>query len=158
MIDQIDSRILAALQEDARISHSEIARRVGMAPSAINERIRKLEERQIITGYQMSLNARALGYGLVAFVFVRTSDGCWCEETARRLIALPEVLECHSITGEDCYLVKLRVRDTDELNRLLRDSFASFGTILSTKTTIVLETAKETLAIPIREVGDEATS
>jgi len=68
------------------------------------------------------------------------------------------VLECHSITGEDCYLVKVRVRDTDELNRLLRDSFASFGTILSTKTTIVLETAKETLAIPIREVGDEATS
>ncbi|MDJ0839226.1 MAG: Lrp/AsnC family transcriptional regulator [Acidobacteriota bacterium] len=149
MIDETDRKILALLQEDARLSNAEIARRVGMASSAIHERIRKLEERGVITGYHARIDAGNLGYGLLAYIFVKTTDGCWCHDTASRLSALDEVLSVHSITGEDCYLVKVRSRDTGSLNAMLRDKFSSIDSIISTKTTIVLETTKDTLNLPL---------
>jgi len=149
MIDEINAQILNILQEDARTSNAEIARRLGMAPSAILERIRKLEASGVIQGYTARVNPRALGLGLTAFILVRTSDRADDLPTSRALAALPEVLEVHHVAGEDCYLVKVRVRDTAALGELLRTQFAAQPNIQSTRTTIVLETVKEITALPI---------
>jgi len=148
-IDDIDSQLLHFLQEDARMTNAALARELGMAPSAILERVRKLEERGLICGYEARLNAAALGWGLVAFVFVRTNEMLGPHKTADQLAAIPEVQEVHNVAGEDCYLVKLRVPDTAALAALLRNEFGRIGTIHSTRTTIVLETMKERATVPI---------
>lgn len=154
MIDETDRRILAILQEDARTPNAEIARRVGMAPSAIFERIRKLEERGVVLGYEARLNPGAFGLGLVAFVFVRL-EGLAADGVAeRRLAEMPEVQELHHIAGEDCFLVKVRVADAEALRRLLRERIGGIPGVHSTRTTIVLGTVKETGKLPL--TGEEA--
>ena len=149
MIDEIDASILTILQENARTSNAEIARRVGMAPSAIFERIRKLEERGIVRGYAARLDAHALDLGLTAFIFVRTDEPVGQMGTAEQLAALAEVQEVHHVAGEDCYLVKVRARDTEDLGGLLREKIGPIPTVRSTRTTIVLESVKESVALPL---------
>src|SRR3989441_4306538 len=90
MLDKIDLRILSILQGDARASNAAIARKIGMAPSATLERIRKLEQRGLIRGYQARLDAAPLGLGLVAFVFVRSSERAGGSQAARQIAAIPE--------------------------------------------------------------------
>lgn len=148
-IDSTDRQILEILQGNARLPNAEIARRVGMAPSAVFERIRKLEERGVIAGYRPRLEPKALGLGLLAFVFVRAEELPGEEATGRALAALPEVLEVHHIAGEDCYLAKVRAADTDALGRLLRERFGAIPSLRSTRTTIVLETLKEDPRLPV---------
>ncbi|QEH32946.1 Leucine-responsive regulatory protein [Aquisphaera giovannonii] len=125
MIDDVDCKILNHLQGDARISNAELARRVGMAPSGVLERVKKLEERGLIRGYEARLDARKLGSGLVAFAFVRSDDRVGGIESAEALAAIPEVQEVHHIAGEDCYLIKIRGRTWEALGRLLRRRSAS---------------------------------
>jgi Lrp/AsnC family leucine-responsive transcriptional regulator len=149
MIDATDRAILRILQESARTSNAEIARRVGLAPSAIFQRVRKLEEQGIIEGYNARLHPRALGYGLVAFVMIQTGDQARTVDTARVLTAIPEVQEVHRVVGEDCFLVKVRVKDTDDLGRLLEDEIQPIQSVASTRTTIVVKTAKETYSLPL---------
>ncbi|GAC1451657.1 MAG: Lrp/AsnC family transcriptional regulator [Ktedonobacterales bacterium] len=149
MIDELDNIILTILQHDARTSNAEIARRTGMAPSAILERIRKLEVRGIIRGYEAQLNSQALGLGLVAFVYVRAEERLCHAKTGELLAAMPEVQEVHHVAGEDCYLVKVRVADTAALSRLLRERFGAIESVRSTRTTIVLTTVKETAQLPL---------
>lgn len=148
MINEIDKQILNILQTDARIANAEIARQVGLAPSAVLERIRKLEERGVIKGFETKLDAAKVEFGLTAFVAVRTND-C-CDETDRLLAEIPEVLEVHDVAGEDSYLLKVRVKDAEELSRLLREKLRNVPNVASTKTTIVLQTIKETNALPIK--------
>jgi len=148
-IDDIDGRILALLQINARITNVEVARHVEMAPSAVLERIRKLEDRGFIQGYSTRLNASALGYGLLAFVFVRSEGGVWQGDFAEKLCAIPEVQEVHHVAGEDCFLVKVRTRDTASLGTLIRDGIGTLPSVRSTRTTIVLNTVKETFDVPI---------
>jgi len=148
-IDAPDRRILSLLQADARISNAELARRVGMAPSAVFERVRKLEARGLVRGYEARLDAAALGLGVAAFVLVRADERVGSGEVGARLAALPEVLEVHHIAGEDCYLVKVRVADTEALSRLLRERFGTLPEVRSTRTTVVLSTLKETGRLPI---------
>lgn len=93
--------------------------------------------------------------GLLAFIFVKSKESCWEGVTHKLLSEAPEVLECHSITGEDCYLVKVRARDAEHLNRVLRDRIGLIDTVVSTRTTIVLETTKESSILPILEVDRE---
>lgn len=147
MNDDIDEKILIILQSDARTSNAEIARQLGMAPSAIFERIRKLEARGVIAGYETRLNPGALEAGLLAFVFVRDEAAYGTLETGAALSAIPEVQEVHNVAGEDCYLVKVRVADTEALARLLRERFGAIPSIRSTRTTIVLDTLKETAKV-----------
>jgi Lrp/AsnC family leucine-responsive transcriptional regulator len=149
MIDAIDIQILNILQADARIANVEIARQVGLAPSAVLERVRKLEENGVIRGYAMETDAARIGFGLTAFVFVRTSG---CGTIDKLLAAIPEVLEVHDVAGEDCYLLKVRTKDTEALGKLLRDKLKPIPEIVSTRTTVVLKTIKETIALPIEEV------
>lgn len=149
MLDDIDLRILALLQRNARISNAEIARTVKMAPSATLERIRKLEERGIVLGYEPRLDPRALGLGLIAFVFVRSEDAPGELRVAEVLAEVPEVQEVHHIAGEDCFLVKIRARDPADLARVLRERLGPIPSIRGTRTTIVLETLKETARLPL---------
>lgn len=147
MTDEIDRKILNIIQQEARISNAEIARQVGLAPSAVLERVRKLEERGIICGYVTKISAAEVGYGLTAFVAVRTRE-C-CSETDKFLAEIPEVLEVHDVAGEDSYLLKVRVKDTEDLSRLLRERLKNMPNVAATKTTVVLQTIKETIALPI---------
>jgi len=152
MIDNVDRSILNILQSNGRVSNAEIARQVKMAPSAVLERIRKLEERGIVEGYTPKVNARSVGKGLLAFIFVRTAERLWQPMTGDELAKVPEVQEVHHIAGEDCFLVKVRTKDTEALGRLLRETFGAIQTVLSTRTTIVLETLKESAVIPIEPI------
>lgn len=148
MLDEQDLKILELLQGDARIANAEIARRIGMAPSAVLERVRRLEERGVILGYETRLSPRALGLGLTAFAFVRTNLHDATEEAAR-IAAIPEVLEVHEVAGEDCFLVKVRAPDPESLLRLMRDRIGSIKGVTGTRTTVVLQTQKETAAMPL---------
>lgn len=149
MIDALDRQILTILQADGRTATAEIARRLDMAPSAIFERIKKLEASRVILGYHARLAPKALGLGLVAYVFVRSDDMADEAAVADRLAEIPEVLEVHHIAGEDCFLVKVRAPDTDALGRLLRERIGAIASVRSTRTTIVLSSVKESTAIPV---------
>jgi Lrp/AsnC family leucine-responsive transcriptional regulator len=149
MIDQTSLAILETLQADARISNAELGRRVGLAPSAVFERIKKLEERGAVRGYSANIDPAAVDLALLAFVFVRSDERRGAPLTEAALVALPEVQEVHHVAGEDCFLLKVRVRDTLALNELLSDRISALEGVRSTKTTIVLRTAKETSTIPI---------
>jgi|SRR6478672_10221291 Lrp/AsnC family leucine-responsive transcriptional regulator len=158
MIDDIDGKILSILQNDARTSNAEIARRLAMAPSAILERIRKLETRGLIEGYEARLNPKALDMGLLAFIYVRADERIGSREIGDELAMIPEVQEVHHIAGEDCYLLKVRVDDTNALSDLLRQRLGPIDAIRSTRTTIVLSTIKETAQIPLPSTVKEDLS
>jgi|SRR6185503_11244641 len=153
MIDDLDKQILNILQGNARTSNAEIARQVGMAPSAVLDRIRKLEERGVIRGYGVQLDGQSVGLGLLAFVFVRTDDMTGENKVTRALEQVPEVLELHHVAGEDCFLVKVRTANTEALGRLLREKFGTIKGVRATRTTIVLRTSKETTALALDQQG-----
>lgn len=149
MIDDKDAEILTIVQSNARTSAAEIARQVGMAPSAVFERLKKLEERGVLRGYAALVDPRAVGAGLLAFVQVTAQEGGDCASVGRALAALPEVQEVHHVAGGDDYLVKIRAADPESLGRILRETFRSIPGLRSTRTTVVLETIKESVALPI---------
>ena len=157
-IDGTDLQMLSLLQANARVSNAEIARQVGLAPSATLERVRKLEARGLVRGYHARLAARPLGYPLLAYVFVRSDERIGDGTTGAQLAAIPEVQEVHHIAGEDCYLVKVRAADPEHLGRLLRESFGAVPSVRSTRTTIVLETIKEEIDVPLPTAGEEDTA
>src|SRR5687767_7312711 len=148
-MDATDTTILTILQDNARTSNAEIARQIGMAPSGVLERIRKLEAKGLIQGYQAHLDPHPLGLGLLAFVAVRSDERLGEQQTGELLAAMPEVQEVHHIAGEDCFLVKVRAPDTEALGRILRERFGAISSVRSTRTTIVLSTLKETARLPL---------
>jgi Lrp/AsnC family leucine-responsive transcriptional regulator len=148
-MDPIDTEIVRKLQDNARETQADIARAVGLAPSAVLERIRKLEGRRLIQGYAAELNAKALGLGMLAFVAVRTEEAGSENRIAHALSECAEVLEVHHVAGDDCYLIKVRARDAEHLGQLLRTRFSRVPGVRSTRTTVVLETVKETPRLPI---------
>jgi Lrp/AsnC family leucine-responsive transcriptional regulator len=149
VLDDIDLQILDLLQANARETQVEIAKAVGLAPSAVQERIRKLEARGTLRGYAADVDPKILGLGLLAFVAVRTDEASAENRIAELLSGHPEVLEVHHVAGDDCYLIKVRARDAEHLGLLLRTRFARIPGVRSTRTTIVLETVKETSRLPI---------
>ena len=151
MIDEISLKILNILQEKARIPNVEVARQVGLAPSAVLERIRKLEKQGIIDGYEVRLNPKRFAKSMVAFVRVKLKKLGDEIRVGEKLSLIPEVQEVHYVAGEDSFLVKIRVADTQALGLLTRDKIASMAAVQSTQTAIVLSTYKETAKIPIDE-------
>jgi Lrp/AsnC family leucine-responsive transcriptional regulator len=151
ILDKIDLGILRLMQENARVSNAEMARELEMAPSAILERVKKLEQRNIILQYTTRINPDSLQQKLLAFIFMKSSEGMGSNHTTSELARIPEVQEVHHIAGDDCYLVKVRTADSASLMTLMRNSFSKIPNILSTRTTIVLETVKEEqqLVIPM---------
>lgn len=148
-IDDTDLHILQILQVNARESQADIARAVGLAPSAVLERLRKLETRGLIRGYSADIDPRAVDRGMLAFVAVRSEEAPGRDSVARELARLADVLEVHHVAGDDCYLVKVRTRDAEQLGLLLRTRIGRIAGVRSTRTTIVLETVKETHRLPI---------
>lgn len=154
-INVIDRQILEILQLNGRESSAEIARQVGLAPSAVIERIKKLEAKGVILSYNAKLDKREVGLSVTAFVAIKTSNYGNGEDEL--LAKIPQVLEVYDIAGEDSYLIKVCVIDTIDLSRLLREEIRAIPDIVSTKTTIVLQTAKESVILPLNvgEVKDE---
>jgi Lrp/AsnC family transcriptional regulator, leucine-responsive regulatory protein len=150
-LDATDRGILDLLQTDGRMPNAEIARRMNMAPSAIFDRIRKLEERGVIAGYEARVDPRTVGLGLTAFIFVRGNEDMDTGNTGDLLAHIPEVLEVHHVAGEDCYLVKVRTADTEALGALLRERIRPTKGVQSTRTTIALGTHKETYRLPLSQ-------
>ncbi|UCF94225.1 MAG: Lrp/AsnC family transcriptional regulator [Desulfobacterales bacterium] len=153
MIDDISLDILKILQKKARIPNVEVARQVGMAPSAVLERIRKLEKQGFIDGYEVRLNPQRFDRSLVAFVTVKTARRTDEKQVGKALALVPDVQEVHYVAGEDAFLVKVRAADTENLGRLIREKIAAIQAVCSTRTTIVMATYKETARIPIEETG-----
>ena len=153
MLDDIDRRILHLLRADARIANAAIARDVGLAASAVFQRIRKLESSGVIRGYHAHLDPAAVGQGLLAFVAVQTGEGARAKETGEILSAIDEVMEVHRVVGQDCFFLKVRVEDTEALGKLLDEKIQQLPPVASTRTTIVLSTAKDEIPGP-RETGE----
>jgi Lrp/AsnC family transcriptional regulator, leucine-responsive regulatory protein len=131
-IDTVNIRILEELQRDPRVTMSELGRRVGMSSPAVTERVRRLEEAGVIRGYCLDLNPTALGLPIAAYVRIRPNPG-QLPRIAELAQQIPEVVECHRITGEDCFILKVYIPAIDQLDRLL-DSFLMYG---STTTSII---------------------
>lgn len=156
MLDNIDIQILNIIQLNARVSQADVARAVGLAPSAVLERLRKLEARGILTGYAALLDPEAIGLGQLAFVAVRTTGPLDVTDRAGELIAeIPGVLEVHHLAGEDCYLVKLRGRDAQHIGHMLRQ-MKVIPSVTQTRTTMVLSTVKDTPRLPLPGVAGVA--
>ncbi len=153
MINRKNLEILKILQKKGRISNAEIARQVGLAPSAVLERLRKLEDQGVITDYIAKIDKRQLGFNIVAFIFIRSSD--LAGGTEHPLAEIPEVLEVHDIVGEYSYLVKVCAKDSDDLKRLVRKEIGMLPNVTATNTILVLETTKETTVLPIEIVEPE---
>ncbi len=152
MLDNVDRKILSILQKNARISNAQIAREIGLAPSGIHERIKKLEQKGIITGYRACIDQEKLGYGVTAFLFVRTEDRVGSLTSAKQLAKIAEVQEVYHIAGDDCYLVKLRCADNQDLGRLLREKIGAITSVKSSRTSIVMEIVKEEGGLPTLEI------
>jgi Lrp/AsnC family leucine-responsive transcriptional regulator len=149
MIDDVSLEILRILQDKARIPNVEVSRQIGLAPSAVLERIRKMEKQGIIDGYEVRLNPQRFASGQIAFVRVTVLEQPDQTEIGDQLAAVPEIQEVHYIAGEDCYLVKLRAADAEALGRLLRTTVHAIKGVVATSTLPVLATYKETARIPI---------
>jgi Lrp/AsnC family transcriptional regulator, leucine-responsive regulatory protein len=151
VLDKTDLHILRLMQDNARISNADLARELGMAPSGVLERVKKLEQKGVILQYTARINPTALQQKMLAFIFMKAADGPGCNDTAKELARIPEVQEVHHVAGDDCYLVKVRTNDSTTLMSLMRNSFSKIPNLLSTRTTIVLETVKEQQQLVIPE-------
>ena len=148
-MDDTDFKILKILQKKARIPNVEVARKIGMAPSAILERIKKLEAKGIISGYEVRLNPGRFNRAMIAFVYISVDEPSCIDQTGKKIAELEEIQEVHYLSGEDCLMVKLRVADHTDFERILRTKITSMKAVKSTRTCIVLSTFKETSRIPL---------
>ena len=150
MIDEIDRKIIALLQADARLPNAVLAEQVGSTSSTVHERVKKLERKGIIKGYVAVVDPELLGKSITAFI--RLSLGAVADyvESKHCVIAFcehePDVLECHGVAGEDCYVLKVRVSSPTELERLI-ERIRSDVAVSRSISSIVLSTIKETFTV-----------
>ena len=142
-MDSIDLKILNILQYNAKSSNTTIGKAVGLTPSAVFERIRKLEAQDVIQSYHTKLNPKAMGFGVLAFVFLKVSIGGTEIDIDRALAQIDEVLEVYHTSGEYCYTMKVMAADNDDLGRLLLEKIHPIKGILATRSIIVLKNVKE---------------
>jgi Lrp/AsnC family transcriptional regulator, leucine-responsive regulatory protein len=148
-VDALDRKALPLLMKDARVTWSELGHELGLSAPAAAERVRKLEDQGIIRGYSAILNAEALGYSLTAFVFVTLTDQRRRTAFHNGVKRLDQIVECHHVAGDDDFLLKIRCRGTRDLDRLLVDELKGKMGVARSRTTVVLDTAKETSAVPV---------
>jgi Lrp/AsnC family leucine-responsive transcriptional regulator len=144
-IDSINAKLLQELQEDARTSVAELGRRVGLSAPAVAERLQRLEAEGVIRGYRTEVDPRALGYSLSAVMRIRPAPR-QLPKVAELARKTPEIVECHRVTGEDCFYMRLHVRSIEELEELI-DRFLIYGT---TTTSIVQSSPVQPRALPTR--------
>jgi DNA-binding Lrp family transcriptional regulator len=152
-LDEIDRTLLRILQEDARVSNAELARRVELSATGLQKRVRRLEEAGIITGYAAQVDREALGFDMLCFVQVTLQrhepdavDNFRCQ-----VRVMPEVLECHHLTGEFDYLLKVIVRNRKHLEKFILQTLTPVRGMDKIRTSLVLSEIKSSAAVPICE-------
>jgi Lrp/AsnC family leucine-responsive transcriptional regulator len=143
LLDETNRRLLEELQDDARLTLAELGRRVGLSPPAVAERVQRLEVAGVIRGYRAELDPRALGLSLSAIVRVRPAPG-QLRSVADLAQRTPEVVECHRVTGDDCFVMKAHVRDVEHLEEVI-DHFV----VLGDTTTSIMQSSP----VPVRGVA-----
>jgi Lrp/AsnC family transcriptional regulator, leucine-responsive regulatory protein len=140
-MEKLDQLIVRALCEDGRMSYTDLAERVGLSVSAVHQRVRRLEQRGVIQGYAARVDTDALGLGLTAFVSIKPIDPAAPDDAPDRLSHLSAIEACHSVAGDENYILKVRVAGPAQLETLLQEIRASAS--VSTRTTVVLSTPYE---------------
>ncbi len=159
MIDEIDRQIVMLLQENSRLSNAAIAEQVGLTTSTVFDRIKKLEKRGVIQRYVTMVDPAALGKPITAFVrLVVGSDShegylASKQQLSEVCLAEPDILECHTVAGEDCYILKVRSASTGQLEALI-ERLRSHALVTRTTTNIVLSTFKEDIKIDVTTAQD----
>ena len=148
-LDEIDYKILELLQNNARIKRNEVAEKIGLSLPSITDRFNKLEENGIIESYLTKLNHKALGKDITAFIFVGSDSSAHYKDFVQHSNQNPEILECHSITGDGSHVLKIRTENTSTLEKLLA-KIQSWKGVRSTRTSIVLSSHKETFEISLK--------
>lgn len=148
MIDDIDIKILKALQEKGRTKRNQLAEIVGLSVPSVSERLNKLEEQGVIEGYFAKVNKQTFGLDIMAYIHVIMESSKYYKSLISHVDKLPQILECHSVLGEGSHLLKVVVSNTGALEKLL-SKIQTWPGVTATKTTFVLSTIKETTAINI---------
>ncbi len=148
-IDEIDYKILELLQNNARIKSTAIAESIGLTPPSVKDRLTKLEENGIIESYITKLNHKILGRDITAFIFVVSDSSTNYKDFVQHALHTPEILECHSITGDGSHVLKIRTENTSSLEKLLA-KIQSWKGVRSTRTSIVLSSHKEGFGINLK--------
>lgn len=148
-IDEINFKILQELQLEPRLTMTELGRRVGLSSPSVTERVRRLEESEVIKGYSLDLNPAALGLSIGVYIRIRPNSGK-LSIIAELALSIPEVVECHRISGEDCFILKVYIPAIDQLDRIL-DQFLLYG---STTTTIIQSSPIPMKSLPIEEIDE----
>ena len=147
-IDEIDAQILELLQERGRMKRGKIAKEVGLSLPSVSDRMRKLEEREVITGYHAVVDPRRLGYDICAFIRVVVDGSSHFDEFVENAIDEPDIQEVHSVTGDGSHILRIAARDTASLERLL-SLIQSWPGVHGTSTSIVLTGFKDTRAVRV---------
>jgi Lrp/AsnC family leucine-responsive transcriptional regulator len=154
-LDDLDRHILHELQSDARIANAELARRLNLSPPAVHARVRRLEEQGYIRGYVALLDRERLGFDM--FCFIQISLQLHQIEQVNHfrttIQQIPEVLECHHVTGEYDYLLKIAVRNRQELERLVMEKLTPIPGVARIHTSLVFSEVKTSTALPIKSPG-----
>lgn len=137
-MEDIDLQIVRLLLEDGRMSYTDVGKATGLSTSAAHQRVRRLEQRGVITGYRAVVDVEALGLPLTAFISVKPFDPAAPDDVPERLAGLPEIESCHSVAGDENYILKIRVATPADLEALLARIRSAAN--VSTRTTIVLST------------------
>ncbi len=148
-MDDIDLKIVERLMSRGRITWADLGAYLGLSAPAAAERVRRLEEKGIIKGYAAMVDPEAVGYGLTAFIAVTLEKPGHRNAFIQKIMELDNVQECHHVTGEDDYLLKVRCARIRDLESLVSQHLKSLPGIVKTRTTIVLSTVKETPAVPL---------
>ena len=148
MLDELDIKILNILQQKGRTKRNELAEVVGLSIPSISDRLHKLEEKGIIEGYYTKLNKKSFGYDIMVYILVMMESSKHYKGLIARVEKIPSIIECHSVLGEGSHLLKAIVKNSESLEKLLGD-IQSWPGVMSTKTTFVLSTIKETTVIDI---------
>jgi Lrp/AsnC family leucine-responsive transcriptional regulator len=149
-----DAHILEILQRDGRRPYADLGAEVGMSGPSAHERVKKLESRGVITGYAAIVDPRAIGYDILAFSWITQAPGTTSNDLTEMFAAIPEVEECHHITGEADYLLKVRARDTRDLERVLRAVRAT-PNVFQTETDVVFSSGFERRPLHVPAETDE---
>ncbi len=149
-----DARILEILQRDGRRPYAELGAEVGMSGPSAHERVKKLEKRGMIQGYTAIVDPAAVGYGILAFTWITQAPGTAGTDLTEDLAAIPEIEDCHHITGEADYLIKVRARDTRDLERILGQVQATRH-VFTTETDVVFSSGFERRPIHLSPETDE---
>lgn len=149
MVDEIDVKILDLLQENARIKRSEIADKIDLSIPSVTDRLNKLENNGIIEKYLTKLSHKSLGKDITAFIFVASESSTHYPEFINHVLHTPEILECHSVTGDGSHVLKIRTENTSSLEKILA-KIQSWKGVRSTRTSIVLSTHKESFSINLK--------